>query len=333
MKWYPWLNTTYYKILTYYQRKQQHAILLHSQKGNGEMSLFHAITCWLMCHNQEKKRGCGYCHSCKLIKVNNHPDHYRIIVEKNKLSLSLDSVRDIIDKLYTCSHQGGAKVVWIPQSELLTEKAANALLKILEEPPPSTYFLLGCQDRFNLLPTLLSRCLYCSVPSPKESIGLCWLQNQGDYSSINACTSLRLSSWAPLAALKLLKPKNWKERIIFYKKISEAIFSNNLLKLTSTLNQDKDDYFLFFLLSLLTDALKWKCGAKNHLVNLDQLDLVVMLSKRYSVMIIYNQFHQWISCRRQWNEILGINKEILITYQLLNWEKDITKKSLCPYSL
>ena len=66
------------------------------------------------------------------MQAGTHPDHYRIEPEKGKASLGIDAVRDVSEKLYEHARLGGAKVVWIADAALLTEAAANALLKTLE---------------------------------------------------------------------------------------------------------------------------------------------------------------------------------------------------------
>lgn len=58
-------------------------------------------------------------------------------------------MRAVTEKLYEHAQQSGAKLVHIPQAELLTEAAANALLKTLEEPTENTWFVLQSQERSN----------------------------------------------------------------------------------------------------------------------------------------------------------------------------------------
>ncbi len=53
-------------------------------------------------------------------------------------------MREVSEKLYERARLGGAKVVWIDDAALLTDAAANALLKTLEEPPENTWFFLAC---------------------------------------------------------------------------------------------------------------------------------------------------------------------------------------------
>lgn len=328
MKWYPWLNGPYRQILAFYQQKRgHHALLLHSQVGNGEKSLCYAISRWLMCQNQDGIKSCGTCHSCCLMKAGNHPDYYYLKPEKSRQSLGVDNIRCMIDSVYGCARQAGMKVIWLPYSELLTEQAAHALLKTLEEPPEGTYFLLSCQEPLRLLLTLRSRCLYWSLPAPAEALGLHWLQQTG-VDILSACTALRLCSGAPLAAKALLQPRRWQERLALCAALSNAIASGNMLTLLPALNRDKkDDGPLHWLLSLLTDALKWQHGAGKFLTNADVRHLVEEMAVLWSTRILHVQWQQWLNCWRQWHATSEINHELLLIYYLLSWEKDITRSA------
>jgi len=323
VKWYPWLNAPYRHILARYQEGHgHHALLLHAAKGSGESSLCYALARWLICQRPQGIKSCGQCHSCRLMLAGTHPDFYQPEPEKGRLSLGVDSIRQIIDPLYNHAQQGGAKVVWLPQSELLTEQAANALLKTLEEPPERTYFLLGCREPSRLLPTLRSRCLYWHLAPVDEAAGLLWLSQQGIESDERAGTALRLAGGAPLGALELLQPARWAERLALCAGLQQALLQRNFLLLLPLLNQDKDDEPLYWLLSLLIDALKWQQGAGGFMINQDQVPLVSDLGERYQAGTLHHQLHQWLRCRGQWREIAGVNRELLLTNQLLNWEED-----------
>lgn len=126
----------------------------------------------------------------------NHPDYHVLAPEKGKSSLGIEPIRQVIETLYAHAQQGGAKVIWLPQAEQLTEAAANALLKTLEEPPEKTYFLLGCREPSRLMATLRSRCLYWHLASPDEQLSLQWLGRQAAGSQTDRLTALRLHDGA-----------------------------------------------------------------------------------------------------------------------------------------
>jgi DNA polymerase-3 subunit delta' len=96
-------------------------------------------------------------------------------------------------------------VVWISDAALLTDAAANALLKTLEEPPENTWFFLACEEPARLLTTLRSRCRLHHLAPPSESYALAWLEREVNLPQEALLTALRLCASAPAAALELLQ--------------------------------------------------------------------------------------------------------------------------------
>lgn len=110
---------------------------------------------------------CGHCSACAKYKAQNHADILR--VEADGKSIKVDAVRDIPAFVYQKSYEGGYKAVLIPDAEQMTEQAQNALLKVLEEPPRDTVFVLGARNAKNLLPTILSRCIIVRTRAAVEN--------------------------------------------------------------------------------------------------------------------------------------------------------------------
>ncbi len=100
---------------------------------------------------------CGTCAACRRIARGSHPDI--IVVEPGDSgSIKIDPVRDVIDRAQYRPFEGRRRVVIIEHADALTEDAQSALLKILEEPPPASVFLLVTSSPDSLLPTVRSRC-------------------------------------------------------------------------------------------------------------------------------------------------------------------------------
>ena len=179
MKWYPWLRPSFEQLVGSYQAgRGHHALLLQSLNGMGGEALIYALCRFLMCRQPEGHKSCGHCHSCQLMQAGTHPDYYALSPEKGKSALGIDAVRDVNEKLYEHARLGGAKVVWISDAALLTDAAANALLKTLEEPPENTWFFLACEEPARLLTTLRSRCRLHHLAPPSEPYALAWLERE-----------------------------------------------------------------------------------------------------------------------------------------------------------
>lgn len=117
----------------------------------------------LLCQQQQQtlSPACGQCHSCHLFAANNHPD--LLVSAAEQTSIGIDQVRQVSEFLTKTAQLSGNQVVLIEQAQKMTENASNALLKTLEEPTQNSYILLSCQQKDQLLPTILSRCQFLSI--------------------------------------------------------------------------------------------------------------------------------------------------------------------------
>ncbi|MEW5866006.1 MAG: hypothetical protein AB1774_03995 [Bacillota bacterium] len=105
---------------------------------------------------------CGKCLSCRLVDDGNHPDVR--IVAPDGLSIKIDQVREVKkDMSFKPRRAGGFRVTIVENAERMTLEAQNSLLKLLEEPPENTVFLLVTANPSGLLPTVRSRCQFIRV--------------------------------------------------------------------------------------------------------------------------------------------------------------------------
>lgn len=320
MNWYPWLNVSYRQIISQHQAdRSHHALLLQSLPGMGGDALAWGISRWLMCRQPDGLKSCGVCHACQLMQAGTHPDWYRLEADKGKTSLGVDAVRSVTEKIYHHAQQGGAKVVWLPDAGQLTESAANALLKTLEEPPKNTWFLLNCHEPSRLLATLRSRCLLWHLAPPDEAQSLIWLQKQGESDANARITALRLSGGAPAAAAALLEGKTWQQRQQLCRALPEAV-QGDLLTLLPVLNHDDVVQRIGWLCALLVDAAKWQQGGGDFISNVDCQPLVVQIAGLLPGAAIDASLRQWLTCRERLLNVVAVNRELLLTEQLLNWQ-------------
>ncbi|WP_367680495.1 DNA polymerase III subunit delta' C-terminal domain-containing protein [Candidatus Fukatsuia anoeciicola] len=321
MNWYPWLTVPYRQLINQYMTgHNHHALLLYDIGGNGIDALIYGLSRWLMCQQRKNEKSCNQCYSCRLMLTNNHPDYYLLDTKKDKNSLGIDSIRRVIDKLHTHAQQGENKIVVLPHIELLTDIATNALLKTLEEPPEKIYFLLQCCQSYCVSPTLRSRCLYYYLTNPNINLSLSWLTSRISAEPITILTALKLSAGAPLKAEQLLQPEQWQRRLTYCSVLVDTLSSGNILSFLPQLNHDDIDKRLYWLISLLIDALKWHQGCSRFIINQDQQSLVQLLAYWRSIQTLLKLTDQWLRCSHRLLSITGINRELLLTEQLLNWE-------------
>lgn len=172
-----------------------HALLLSGQRGLGKLELARLFAASLLCESpREDGLACGQCLACNWFAQGNHPD-FRLLQpdalsdevsdadegSKKKASqqITIDQVRGLDDFLSVGTHRGGLRIVIVNPAEAMNRNTANALLKTLEEPLPSTLFLLTTNEPARLLPTIRSRCQSVPVPIPEHPVAIAILQDAG----------------------------------------------------------------------------------------------------------------------------------------------------------
>lgn len=116
----------------------------------------------LLCSSENKP--CGLCRSCKFLIQNTHPDVLYITQEKPTSSIKIDQIRSLQSHIYQTPLCATHRVIVIYPAHELNRAAANALLKILEEPPKHAIFILLAEHLNTLPATIMSRCQRYYVP-------------------------------------------------------------------------------------------------------------------------------------------------------------------------
>ena len=114
-----------------------HATLLYGASGEGKTNLAQYFAKSILCMNQKAKVPCNICRSCHLFELGHHPGMHQLHSEGG--AIKIDMVRGLAATLHTTVTIGREKVIVINPLENLNHNAANAMLKLLEEPPPHTY--------------------------------------------------------------------------------------------------------------------------------------------------------------------------------------------------
>ena len=146
-----------------------HAYILNGERGSGKKMLANLFAMTLLCETGDNEP-CGKCHSCKQAESGNHPDIIRVTHEKPN-SISVDDIRTQVNNTVDLKpYQGPYKVYIIPQADMMTPQAQNAILKTIEEPPSYAVFLLLTENAETLLPTINSRCVMLKLRNIKDTL-------------------------------------------------------------------------------------------------------------------------------------------------------------------
>ncbi len=159
------------------QETLPHAILIQGVEGTGKKVLadwlINLLLCQMPVSSPSQNDGmtsishaCGQCKTCLLASSNSYPDH--MLLASDDKSLGVDDIRRSNVFLQKTAHIGQSKSILIPEAQMMTPAAANALLKTLEEPCANSYIVLLTNDLDALLPTVISR---CSVYTIRPHVG------------------------------------------------------------------------------------------------------------------------------------------------------------------
>ena len=179
-----------------------HASLFAGPRGVGKFLTATITASALFCMQETKP--CGTCLACRKIAEKNHPDVFFLVAENE--TVKIDQIRTLTSSLHYHPLEGEYKLVLIDDADCMTEGAANALLKTLEEPPPNTHFILVSAHPHRVLPTIRSRCQRVSFQPLSPSIIEQFLQETQNYNSEEAKRIARLSQGSLGLALQLTPP-------------------------------------------------------------------------------------------------------------------------------
>jgi DNA polymerase-3 subunit delta' len=193
-------------IQTVVENRVSHAQLFLSPEGSGALPLAIAYAQYINCQNRTNTDSCGQCSSCRKYEKYIHPDlHFsypffaskdiktsvdvleewrnmllndpyfdleiwrsKLNAENKQANINIAECHDIIKKLSYKAFEAETKVLimWLPE---YLDREGNALLKIIEEPPANTLFILVAQNQEQILTTILSRTQIVKIPKLTDS--------------------------------------------------------------------------------------------------------------------------------------------------------------------
>ncbi len=168
-------------------QEMTHAWVFTGPPGSGRSSAAIAFAQALICPD----KGCGACNECRSALSGSHPDVE--IIRTEGLSIKVEEVRELLTRTAWAPSMGGWRVVVMEDADRLTESAANALLKAIEEPGARTVWLLCAPTLHDVLPTIRSRCRHIQLHTPSDDAVAQVLINRDGISPAMATFAARVS--------------------------------------------------------------------------------------------------------------------------------------------
>jgi DNA polymerase-3 subunit delta' len=168
-------------------QEMTHAWIFTGPPGSGRSSAAIAFAQALIC----PQGGCGTCNECRSAKSHAHPDVE--IMSTEGLSIKIEEIRELLTRTSWAPSMGGWRIVVMEDADRLTESAANALLKAIEEPGTRTVWLLCAPTLHDILPTIRSRCRHIQLRTPTTTAVSAFLQRRDQIPPAMADFAARVS--------------------------------------------------------------------------------------------------------------------------------------------
>ncbi|WP_149242048.1 DNA polymerase III subunit delta' C-terminal domain-containing protein [Dyadobacter sp. 32] len=301
-----------------------HAQLFDGPHGGASLALALAFSTYINCENRTDEDSCGICASCSKMQKLVHPDMhfifpiatskkidgktseaflsywrsfvlenpYRVLPEwldfinaENKQgNISVEEARGILGKLSTKAYEGEYKILLIWKPDIMNASSSNALLKILEEPPFKTIFLLVTDQSDRLLTTIVSRTQRIAIPAFSDSEVRQFLKRHTESDSLAKQVTF-LSDGNLSEALRLIQ-ETADDRSEWFADWMRSCYKFDVAQLVKladsfdTMNKEKQKGLLEYALRLFRDMLIWSQGAGELLrVPEEELTFVQNFSK------------------------------------------------------
>lgn len=270
------------------QGKLPHAILLYGEPGSGILPGALSITNDIFCSSPKEGKACRECPSCHRAQKWIHPDLHFLLPLAGSKSLTIDNmtpwkeamtanpwlnvfqwtqfcdmegkqvdihkedIQHVTSDLCLQSYEGGNKVLIIWMAQFLT-KEGNRLLKMIEEPPDQTYFILVTNQREQILPTIRSRCMQVYFPPIEEKhiVSLLTEEYHIDHAAAERIASQSAQDMGKALALAQNSMLNFKEELTAWFRIMLARKGNEMTGWASRMGgQEKEEQKQFTLYAI-----------------------------------------------------------------------------------
>ncbi len=261
-----------------------HAYIFEGESGLGIYETARLFASALTCTAEMVP--CGACNSCISAKADSNPDIITVVPSDKKKSIGVEVIRDMITDAVLKPFLAKRKVYILPDSDIMTEPAQNAFLKLLEEPPEYAVFILICSNSDLLLETIRSRAVKVRfLPLSEERMGE-YVEKISPNDKRKQFI-VRYSAGNPEKAQKIIADENFDVTRSEAVKRFPLLFSPkplNAYAICDFVEENKDNAPLIFSLweGLVRDIILIQNGSAKLIANSDYEDRLKTLAARVS---------------------------------------------------
>jgi len=263
------------KLISYFENavatdSLRQAYIIKGESGLGKKEALKKISKFIMC---QKGTACGECNGCLSLDKGANPDCVKVS-NGDKKTIELEKIRNMIKEVYIKPISGKYKLFIIENAHLMDAAPQNALLKVIEEPPPYAVFVMVCDNLNSILQTILSRSvvLELEISSIEDLKAICPLDSDNSYMYTYCMGNIgMLKSISSDENFKNLRDGVIKTFVNYINSDDYAVYDVIDFWLA---NKESKDELLNVLTMFLRDVVFMKTNSSNLIANTDKINLI-----------------------------------------------------------
>lgn len=298
------------------QERLATAYLFTGIDGIGKSTVALSFAKVLNCLSLQENDACEACLNCRKISAGTHPDI--LFIQPEGQSIKIEQIRKVQHSLSFKPVSARRRVVIINDAELMTDEAANAFLKTLEEPPLNTILILIARHKSQLLPTIVSRCQVV----PFRPLTLKIIQEVLEKRGVSPQKAFFLAHLAGGSLSRALAFWGIETHLnLIIQRIKKEISIKSLLNSVETIAEklEKNEDFLNFLdvfQGVWRDLLLFKKGCKEFLMNKNFISEYGHLAQDYTEKEIQKKLKTIEEARKLLKQ--NVQKKLILEHLLLD---------------